>query len=121
MVRWKPRDCLTARPSRSAPECGALMMKTGWRTLRPLTTRMCGRGDIATHQCVTASAQRLLAATGAPAVMSRVVFQVQRSLDQRHVTECLRGVPDLAAVPRIVFLAQQPQVAAQRQQAFEDA
>src|SRR5215469_7010321 len=53
IVRWKPGDCLSARPTRSAPECGAPITKTGWRTLRPFTTRMCGRGGMTTHQSDT--------------------------------------------------------------------
>src|SRR5690242_10002305 len=48
MVTWNPGVCFSARASRSVPEFGAPMMKTGWRTLRPLTTRMCGRGAMAT-------------------------------------------------------------------------
>src|ERR1017187_4562183 len=44
-VKWKPADRFSERASRSVPEQGAPMTKTGWRTFRPLTTRMCGRGD----------------------------------------------------------------------------
>ncbi len=56
-----------------------------------------------------------------PAVVPRVAVQVQRGLDQRHVAEGLRGVADLALIPRVVFLAEQPDVVAQGQQPLEQA
>ena len=40
IVMWKPLEAFTARPIRSAPECGAPITKTGWCTLRELTMRM---------------------------------------------------------------------------------
>src|ERR1700761_4843274 len=40
MVRCTPSDRFSARASRWVPECGAPMMNTGCRTLRPLTMRM---------------------------------------------------------------------------------
>src|ERR1700722_4900662 len=45
MVTWKPGESLSARPTASAPECGAPITKTGWVTLRALTMRM-WRGGI---------------------------------------------------------------------------
>src|SRR5215469_5466757 len=51
MVTWKPGVRLSARATRSAPECGAATTNTGWRTLRPLTTRMWGRGGMAGIKC----------------------------------------------------------------------
>ena len=44
MVRWKPADRFSDRASRVVPDDGAPNTKTGCRTLRPFTTRMCGRG-----------------------------------------------------------------------------
>src|ERR1700761_9319346 len=40
MVTWNPGEILSARPTDSAPECGAPMTKTGWVTLRELTMRI---------------------------------------------------------------------------------
>src|ERR1700756_4886390 len=45
MVTWNPGEILSARPTASAPECGAPMTKTGWVTLRALTMRI-WRGGI---------------------------------------------------------------------------
>src|ERR1700722_507643 len=45
MVTWNPGESLSARPTASAPECGAPITKTGWVTLRALTMRM-WRGGI---------------------------------------------------------------------------
>src|SRR5690348_16355660 len=45
MVTWNPGEILSARPTDSAPECGAPITKTGWVTLRALTMRM-WRGGI---------------------------------------------------------------------------
>src|SRR6185437_10335621 len=42
---WNPGEILSARPTDSAPECGAPITKTGWVTLRALTMRM-WRGGI---------------------------------------------------------------------------
>ena len=42
-VMWNPGERLTARASISVPASGAPITNTGLRTLRPLTTRMCGR------------------------------------------------------------------------------
>src|SRR6202035_5964053 len=136
MVTWNSGVCFRARASRSTPEYGAPMMKTGWRTLRPLTTRMCGRGGMAVHQCGIArsagegAGRPLMTRSGRgsgrdwpsrrhSAVVPRVVVQVQRRLDQRYVTERLRSVANQAAVPRVVLLAEQAQVGAQRQQPLE--
>ena len=51
IVTWKPGELFRARARRSTPEYGAPMMKTGWRTLSPLTTRMCGRGAMTRPKC----------------------------------------------------------------------
>src|SRR5690242_11096293 len=45
MVTWNPGEILSARPTDSAPECGAPITKTGRVTLRALTMRM-WRGGI---------------------------------------------------------------------------
>ena len=45
MVTWNPGEILSARPTASAPECGAPITKTGWVTLRELTMRI-WRGGI---------------------------------------------------------------------------
>src|SRR5258708_10348479 len=39
MVTWNPGEILSARPTDSAPECGAPITKTGRVTLRALTMR----------------------------------------------------------------------------------
>src|SRR5579871_445737 len=39
MVTWNPGEILSARPTDSAPECGAPITKTGRVTLRALTIR----------------------------------------------------------------------------------
>src|ERR1022692_303895 len=62
----------------------------------------------------------LLSAPGGPAaVVPGMISQVQRGEDQRHVAERLRGVADLPAVPGVVLLAQQADIAAQRKQPLE--
>ena len=53
------------------------------------------------------------------AVRARVLVQVERGLDQRHVAERLRRVADLALVPGVVLLAEQADVVAQREQPLE--
>ena len=55
----------------------------------------------------------------AAVVAARASLQVERGLDQRHVAERLREVADLPRVPRVVLLAEQPDVVAQRQQPLE--
>src|SRR5690242_2706603 len=45
--------------------------------------------------------------------------QLPRRVDQAHHAERLRGVSDLSAAGRVVFLAQQPNVVAQSQQSIE--
>ncbi len=48
-----------------------------------------------------------------------MVLQIQRGDDKREVAERLRAVADMAVIPRVVLLAQQPDVAAQREQTVE--
>src|ERR1700733_8913503 len=45
MVTWNPGEILSARPTDSAPECGAPITKTGWVTFLALTMRI-WRGGI---------------------------------------------------------------------------
>jgi hypothetical protein len=47
--------------------------------------------------------------------------EVERRVDQSHVRECLRKVPDQAAGHRIVLLGQQAHVIAQREQTLEQS
>ena len=116
------------------PDDGAPNTKTGCRTLRPFTTRMCGRGAWA--EALTgrvrpspapvpgsrpaaprdggprsrgraARGRRPGLARPAAAVRAGVAVQVERGLDERHVAERLRGVADLPLVPGVVLLAEQ--------------
>jgi hypothetical protein len=54
------------------------------------------------------------------AVRTRVQVEVERGLDERHMAERLRRVADLTRIPGVVFLAEQPDVVAQREQPVEE-
>jgi hypothetical protein len=54
-----------------------------------------------------------------PPVLGGVVAEVEGRLHQRDVAECLRHVPYQSAVTRIILLAEQSDVTAQREQPLE--
>src|SRR6266851_1540548 len=54
------------------------------------------------------------------AVRTRVPVEVERGLDERHMAERLRRVADLTRIPGVVFLAEQADVVAQREQPVEE-
>src|SRR5260370_39892485 len=54
------------------------------------------------------------------AVRTRVQVEVERGLDERHMAERLRRVADLPRIPRVVFLAEQADVVAQRARPDEE-
>src|ERR1035438_7102069 len=58
---------------------------------------------------------------GRPAAVSAgVLVQVERGLDERHMAEGLRRVADLPRVPRVILLAEQADIIAQREQPVEE-